>query len=85
MLAAYAIGKYCATTMAKRTRRRITVDLKGDSVQDLADLERVLGLTAVAVIRRGLRLVKILHENEESGGSTLLTDGTGNHRRLEVL
>lgn len=71
--------------MTKRTRRRITVDLKGESVQDLDDLERILGLTAVAVIRRGLRLVKILHENQEKGGSVLLTDGNGKVRGLEVI
>ncbi len=71
--------------MTKKCKRRITVDLKGESVQDLAYLERVLGMTAVAVLRRGLKLVKILHENTEKGGSTLLTDSQGSSRRLELF
>ena len=52
------------------------------SVQDLADLERQLGLTAVAVLRRGIRLVQNTHAE---GGKVQIVAKDGATPWVEVL
>ncbi len=71
--------------MLKKHTRRITVDLKGESVQDLAELARSLGLTAVAVIRRAVRLLKLIQTTHEEGGKVQIVSKNGETTNVEVL